>query len=118
MDAPAEPGAHLRPRPAQDAGRREGPGDALVVVQRQADLLEVVRALDPAGRLAGRLDGGQQQGDQHGDDGDDDQQLDQREGTSRHTHRVKLRRKWTQYGLGEHAPGGRSPQAAGFSREM
>ena len=45
----------------------------------QADLLEVVDALDAAGRLAGRLHGGQQQGDQHGDDGDDDQQLDQRE---------------------------------------
>ena len=89
----------------------------MVVVQGDADLLQVVRALGAAGRLAGGLDGGQEQGDQHGDDGDDDQKLDQREGTSRHTHRVKLRWKWTQYGLGEHATGGRSPQAAGFSRD-
>ena len=53
--------------------------DVVVVVQGQAQLLQVVDALAPAGGLAGGLHGGQQQGDQHGDDGDDDQQLDQRE---------------------------------------
>ena len=67
------------PTIAGDVRRGEGPGDALVVVQPQADLLEVVGALDAARGLAGRLHGGQQQGDQHRDDGDDDQQLDQRE---------------------------------------
>ena len=51
----------------------------MVVVQGQADLLEVVGALDAPRRLAGRLDGRQQQGDQDRDDRDDDQQLDQRE---------------------------------------
>ena len=53
---------------------------------RQADLLEVVRALGPTGRLAGRLDGGQEQGDQDGDDGDHHQQLDQRESCSSNSH--------------------------------
>ena len=53
-----------------------------VVVDRQADLLQVVDALGAPGGLAGRLDGRQEQGNQDGDDGDDDQQLDQRE-TSR-----------------------------------
>ena len=51
----------------------------VVVVQGQADLLEVVGALDAGGGLADLLHGGQQQADQDGDDGDDDQQLDQRE---------------------------------------
>src|SRR5262249_12347713 len=45
----------------------------------QADLLEVVRALSPAGCLAGRLHGRQQQGDEDGNDGNDDQELDQGE---------------------------------------
>ena len=44
----------------------------------QADLLEVVGALDAGGGRTHLLDGGQQQADQHGDDSDDDQQLDQR----------------------------------------
>ena len=56
----------------------------MIVVQRQAELLEVVDALGPAGGLARRLDRGQEQADQDGDDGDDDQQLDQGEaGTTR-----------------------------------
>src|SRR5436305_1315307 len=53
-----------------------------MVVHGQADLLEVVGALEARGRLAHLLDGGEQEADQHGDDGDDDQQLDQREGAS------------------------------------
>ena len=46
---------------------------AVVVVDAQADLLEIVDALGAACGLAGRLHGGQQQGDQHRDDRDDDQ---------------------------------------------
>ena len=49
----------------------------LVVVHRQADLLEVIGALNAAARLARRLHGRQEQGDQDRDDGDDHQQLDQ-----------------------------------------
>ena len=44
----------------------------VIVLQRQANLLQVVAALHAAGRLAGRLHGRQQQRDQHADDGDDD----------------------------------------------
>jgi len=47
----------------------------------QTDLLQVVCALDPAGRLSSRLHGRQQQGDQDADDRDHDQQLDQGEPT-------------------------------------
>ena len=59
---------------------RERVVGVVVVVQGEADLLQVVDALRPAGGLARRLDGGQEQGDQHGDDRDDHQQLDQGEG--------------------------------------
>ena len=51
-------------------------------MHRQAELLEVVGALRPAGRLASRLDRGKQQRDQHRDDGDDDQEFNQCEGTT------------------------------------
>jgi hypothetical protein len=51
----------------------------MVVVQCQADLLQVVDALASPGCLARRLHGGQEQGDQHRDDRDDNQQFDQRE---------------------------------------
>ena len=43
------------------------------------DLLDLIGALRPPGRLAGRLDRRQQQGDQDANDGDHDQQFDQRE---------------------------------------
>ena len=56
---------------------------ALVVMQAQAELLEVVDALGPTGGLAGGLDGGEEQADEDGDDGDDDQQLDEREAATR-----------------------------------
>ena len=55
------------------------PGGVVVVVDGQADLLQVVRALGPGGGLPDLLDGGQEQADQDGDDGDHHQQLDQRE---------------------------------------
>ena len=66
------------PQPA----RREAIVDAVVVVDRQADLLEVVLALGASGRFARRLHGRQQQSDQHADDGDDHQQFDERKATS------------------------------------
>jgi hypothetical protein len=52
-----------------------------VIVNRDANLLEVVAALQTCGGLADLLDGGEQQADQDRDDRDDDQQLDQRETT-------------------------------------
>jgi hypothetical protein len=51
----------------------------VVAVHGDAELLEVVLALQARGRLADLLDGGDQQADQDGDDRDDHQQLDQRE---------------------------------------
>ena len=60
---------------AMRQAQRERRNGLVIVVHRQADLLEVVDALGPAGRLAGRLHGRQEQGDQHGDDGDHHQQL-------------------------------------------
>jgi hypothetical protein len=56
----------------------------VVVVQRQAELFEVVLALRPVGRLAHLLYGGQQQPDQDGDDGDDNEQLDEGEPAASH----------------------------------
>jgi hypothetical protein len=50
-------------------------------VNRQAELLEVVRALNAPGGLAGRLDGGEQQGDQDSDDRDDNKEFNQRKTT-------------------------------------
>ena len=62
-----------------DVSGREEVVDAVIVVHRQADLLQVIQALRAPGRLARRLHGRQEQGDQHADDGDHDQQFDQRE---------------------------------------
>ena len=53
----------------------------------EAELLQVVGALDPSCRLARRLHGGEQQCDQHGDDRDDDQEFDQGEAAARTIHR-------------------------------
>ena len=66
------------------AGGTHGEGALLVVVivQRQAELVEVVGALGPVGRLAHLLNRGEQQRDQHRDDGDDHQQLNERESLS------------------------------------
>src|SRR5262249_20535291 len=58
---------------------REAPVATLVVVQGEADLLQVVHALGPPGRFPGRLHRREQQGDEDGDDGDDDQQLNEGE---------------------------------------
>ena len=54
----------------------------MVIVQSQADLLEIIDALNSPGRLAGRLHGRKQQRDQNRDDRDHDQKLDQRESTA------------------------------------
>ena len=51
----------------------------MVVVHRQADLLEVGGTLRSPRRLASGLHGGQQECDQHRDDGDHDEELDQGE---------------------------------------
>ena len=56
---------------------REAADGIVVVVQRQADLLQVVGALHPIGGLAHLLHRRQQHADQDADDGDDHQQLDQ-----------------------------------------
>ena len=49
----------------------------MIAVDRKADLLEIVGALDAAGRLPGGLDGRKQESDQDRDDRDHDQKLDQ-----------------------------------------
>jgi hypothetical protein len=54
----------------------------VVVVQSDADLLQIIGALDSPGGFSGRLDRRQQQGNQHGDNGDDDEQFDQGEGST------------------------------------
>ena len=53
-----------------------------VVVQGQADLLEVVGARDAPGRLSRRLHRRKQERDQDRDDGDHDEQLDQCKSTT------------------------------------
>ena len=45
----------------------------MIVVQRQADLLQIVGALGAAGGFPRGLDCGQQEGDQDRNDGDDHQ---------------------------------------------
>src|SRR5262249_12974754 len=62
-----------------DAAGGEGAVRLVVVVQRHADLLEVVFAAGAVVGLAHLLAGGQQEGEEDGDDGDDDQELDQGE---------------------------------------
>lgn len=49
----------------------------VVVVQPEAELLEIVLALRPPGRLAGLLDRREEQSDEHADDRDDHEQFDQ-----------------------------------------
>ena len=50
----------------------------VIVLRRQGELLQVVDATGPPGRLAGRLDRRQQQRDQDADNGNHHQQFDQR----------------------------------------
>src|SRR5262249_33441775 len=58
---------------------REALHGPVVVVQSQADLLEVVLTLAACGGLTHLLHGGQEQANEDGDDGDHHQQLDQGE---------------------------------------
>ena len=51
----------------------------MVVLEAEAELLDVVGTLRAPGRLAGRLDGREQQADEHADDGDHHQQFHERE---------------------------------------
>src|SRR2546421_30440 len=74
----AEARAVLQVGPGSEPGRKDAVS-SMVVVEGQADLLQVVLALGAGGRLAHLLDGGQEQADEDGDDGDHHQQLDQRE---------------------------------------
>ena len=73
-----------------EAPGREPAVGAVVVVEGQADLLQVVLAAQPGGGLADLLHGGQEQADEHRDDGDHHQQLDQREPRSQPTHKRSL----------------------------
>ncbi len=56
----------------------------VVMVQGQAELLEVILAAGPVGRLADHLHGRDQQADEHAEDGDDHQQLDEGKPASGH----------------------------------
>ena len=61
---------------------RQDEVDVVVVVQGEADLLEVIDALRSAGGLAGGLHGRQEQRDEHANDCDDHEQLDERKSAS------------------------------------
>src|SRR5262249_27766770 len=76
--------------PVLVAGGGAGVAD-VIVVQGQADLLEVIPALGVDRRLASLLDRRQQQADQGADDGDHHQQLDQRKTQSHSSLRAPLR---------------------------
>jgi hypothetical protein len=54
----------------------------VVIVHGQADLLQIVDALDAPRGFTRRLNGRQQKRDQNRNDGDDDQELDQSEAGS------------------------------------
>src|SRR5262249_26650869 len=68
-----------------DAGRQLLVG-VVVGVHGQAELLEVVLALQAGGGLAHLLDGGHEQADQDGNNGDHHQQLDEGEPPKADTH--------------------------------
>src|SRR5262249_61544031 len=59
--------------------RRKRPVRAMVVVKRQADLLEVILALSSRGGLANSLNGRYEQAHEDRNDRDHDEQLDQSE---------------------------------------
>jgi hypothetical protein len=63
-------------------------------VRRQAELLEIVRALGTPGRFSGGLNRRKEESDEDADDRDDHQQLDQGETASfRASHGLVLSRK-------------------------
>ena len=65
----------------QNRRHREATVGALVIHERQADLLQVVGALDAACRFARRLNGRKQQGNQDRDDRDHNQEFNERKTT-------------------------------------
>lgn len=62
--------------------RREFFVRGMIVVQSEADLLQIVGALHPVGCFPYLLDGWEEQADQDGDNRDNDQQFDQGKATS------------------------------------
>src|SRR5262249_53793202 len=68
-----------------DTGRQLLVG-VVVGVQGEAELLEVILALQAGGGLADLLDGGHEQPDQDGNNGDHHQQLDEGEPPTADTH--------------------------------
>src|SRR5262249_33854757 len=73
--------------------RRQDAVDALVVVQGEAELLQVIGAAHACGGLAHLLHGGEQEADEDGDDRYHHQQLDQREAaTTSRSHEEPPRR--------------------------
>jgi hypothetical protein len=67
----------------------------VVVVHRQADLLQVVGALHPVGRLPDLLHGRQEQPDQDRDDGDDHQELNERKASATEAGASRRMHGWT-----------------------
>ena len=63
-------------------GIREHVEHIVIVVQSQANLLQIVFALGPSRSLTGLLDRREKQSNQNRDDRDHDQQFDQRKGFS------------------------------------
>ena len=80
---------------AEEAGGQSGVR-AFVVVQRKANLLEIILALSPAGCFAGLLDRRQQQGHKDGDDGNHHQQFDQGKSATFHADHSRKRHRGTQ----------------------
>ena len=74
------PPHHRQIGPPVGAAGGKGSMGVLDVVARQADLLQLVDALDSPGRLARGLDRRQQQGSQDANDGNHHEQLHQRKG--------------------------------------
>src|SRR5690606_11000652 len=73
-----------RPHPRLVAGAdREGAVRELVIVQRKADLLQIVLARGPPRRLPGLLDGREQQGNENRDDRYHHEEFDKRESSRR-----------------------------------
>jgi hypothetical protein len=69
----------------QSVSRRQGAVISVhVVVAGESDLLELVLALQPRGRVPHFLHGRQQQADQDGDDRDHHQKLDESEAATTH----------------------------------
>src|SRR5262249_20904906 len=76
-------------RPVINESRRKRAVTVVILDQRQAELLEVVLALDAPSRFAGLLYGRQQETNQDADDGDDNQHLDECEPAPLDSHVVR-----------------------------